>query len=97
MSLCLGIFDGNCTNIPHTLVVVVDQVSDLLASPESSPPWMHKCRVVALVRGDPVVPVVVVTDGNKPRHTEMGYKVGPRLHELAPRGQRKPVGGIHAT
>ena len=29
--------------------------------------------------------------------TELGYKVGPRLRELAPRGQREPGGGIHAT
>ena len=32
-----------------------------------------------------------------PRSTEMGYEVGPRLRELAPRGQREPGGGIHAT
>ena len=29
--------------------------------------------------------------------TELGYKVGPRLRELAPHGQREPGGGIHAT
>ena len=31
------------------------------------------------------------------RHTEMGYKVDPRLSELAPRGQKEAGGGIHAT
>ena len=30
-------------------------------------------------------------------HYKLGYKVGPRLRELAPRGQREPGGGIHAT
>ena len=29
--------------------------------------------------------------------TELGYEVGPRLRVLAPRGQREPGGGIHAT
>ena len=29
--------------------------------------------------------------------TELGYEVGPRLCELAPRGQREPGGRIHAT
>ena len=29
--------------------------------------------------------------------TELGYKVGPRLRELVPHGQREPGGGIHAT
>ena len=29
--------------------------------------------------------------------TELGYEVGPRLRDLAPRGQREPGGGIHAT
>ena len=29
--------------------------------------------------------------------TEMGYKVGLRLRELTPRGQKEPGGGIHAT
>ena len=28
---------------------------------------------------------------------EMGYKVGLRLRELAPRGKREPGGKIHAT
>ena len=27
----------------------------------------------------------------------IGYKLGPRLRELAPRGQREPGGGIHPT
>ena len=27
-------------------------------------------------------------------YTEMGCKVGPRLRGLAPRGQKKPVGGF---
>ena len=30
-------------------------------------------------------------------YTEMGYKVGARLRELALHGQRGPGGGIHAT
>ena len=29
--------------------------------------------------------------------TGLGYKVGPRLCDLAPRGQREPKGEIHAT
>ena len=29
--------------------------------------------------------------------TELCYKLGHRLRELAPRGQREPGGGIHAA
>ena len=38
---------------------------------------------------------VLKQEDNSP--TGIGYKVGPRLRELAPRGQREPGGGIHAT
>ena len=30
-------------------------------------------------------------------HAERGYKVGPRLRELVPRGQSEARGEIHAT
>ena len=30
-------------------------------------------------------------------HAEMGYRVGPRLRELGPRGEREPGGVIHVT
>ena len=33
----------------------------------------------------------------KETSTELCYKVGPRLRELASRGQWEPGGGIHAT
>ena len=35
--------------------------------------------------------------GSGAHHTELGYKVGPRLRELATRGQRESGGGIHTT
>ena len=67
----------------------------------SLPTWVlvYKC---AVRRG--VVSVIpdCTSNGGKIQaqaqaHTGIGYKVGPRLRELAPlRGQREPGGGIHA-
>ena len=36
-------------------------------------------------------------EGEAASCTELGYKVVPRLRELAPRGKRDPGYGIHAT
>ena len=35
--------------------------------------------------------------GDAPARTELGYKVDPKLRELATHGHREPGGVIHAT